>query len=131
MAQCGSEPSADDAEGSHAHLEQLEQLHLKRRAVSRSLCLHFLLLPRALFCPPSLAAVAFCKSHPSVGALEWQPAEESWLNGKEEEREDTRGHLTRRRIICHEVGGVDHLIMTSSEAGRERDTEKRGVEGKV
>lgn len=130
MAQCVSEPSADDAKGSHAHLEQLEQLHLKRRAASWSLRLHFLLLPRALFCPP-LFAVAFCKSHPSVGALEWQPAEESWLNGKEEEREDTRGHLTRRRIICREVGGVDNLIMTSSEAGRERHTKKRGVEGKV
>lgn len=97
VAQCGSEPLADDAKGLHAHLEQLEQLHLKRRAVSRSLRQHFLLLSRALFCPP-LFAVAFCKPHPSVGALEWQPAEESWLNGKEE-REDTRGHLTRRRII--------------------------------
>lgn len=52
MPQCGSEPSADDAKGSHAHLERLEQLHLKRRAISPSLRRHFLRLPPALFWPP-------------------------------------------------------------------------------
>lgn len=54
MAQCGSEPWADDAKGSHAHLEQLEQLHLKRRAVSRSFRQHFLLLPVHFSAPRSL-----------------------------------------------------------------------------
>lgn len=119
-------------EALHAHLEQLEQLHLKRRAISWSLCRHFLFLAGALSPPPFFLLLSLNLSLCGLRLLErWNgyplsiSKEELVKRSKKEERT-----LTWERVICHKLREVDNLIMSSREEERElKDfTKNRGME---